>query len=64
MKDIIKIIDDKFFDDQLPSMILSVTTNLIESVFKYRQSIASVLHKTLVVIFPSPTHAQMIVEPA
>jgi hypothetical protein len=34
--DIIKIIDDKFFDNHLPSMIPSVSYFLIKLVFKYR----------------------------
>ena len=58
---IIKIINNKFFNNQLPSMILSVNIFPMKSVFKYHHS---KYRKALVVIFQSPTHARMIVEPA
>lgn len=58
---IIKITNDKFFNDQLPSMILSIKIFPIKSLFKYQHSQYC---KAQVVIFQSPTHAGMIVEPA
>ena len=50
MTDIIKITDDKFFDNHLPSIIPSVNYFLIKSVFKYRQNNPTILCNILVVI--------------
>jgi hypothetical protein len=47
---ILKITDDRFSNDHLPYVILSVNVFSIESVFQYQRIISSVLYKIMVVI--------------
>ena len=51
----IKIIDDKFFDEQVSFMILSINVFSIESMSKYQWKNPSVVCKILVVIIVSAT---------
>ena len=50
MTDIIEIANDKFFDNQLLSVVLSVNVFPTESMFKYQQIISLILCKILVVL--------------